>query len=489
MRSGNLAQHSVAYAFGAGVAMLGGILLLPVYTHALSPAEYGLLETTLRFVNMCLVVAFVGLRQGYLRFFFDGTSDSWQKTLTSTTVLGALLIGACVLLPLFALASLFASPLVGQRFTLSDSLLLTLWLTLEAIYLVGLSSLQVRFQSGRYVAAQCVRAALLVLTNYFMLNILELGLTGALLGNLLVASASGLIASTLLLRWAGTSISVQVVRNLVRFGAPYIPTAIFAYIWANADRLSLLHFGFAASLGLLSLASKLGEMAVAILTAPLENIWMPYALSVHRQPDGPRKIGDLFMRYIAILIALGLLMSLAAPLAVRILAAEEYAPASDLVPVIVVGCIFFSAAILSDIGIVIAKQTRLKPLLAAATAAVAITLQLILTPWLGLTGAVIGTSLTAVCQYLIVHFVASRFFRFEVRPRILLLIVVGATASFIVGRLLQNALPSFAGSALSILVGLGIYLTVVNATRLITLEDVKQLALRFKHREAAEPLP
>ena len=48
--------------------------MLPVYTHALVPAQYGLLETALRFVNVCLLIGFLGIRQAYVRFYFDNPS-------------------------------------------------------------------------------------------------------------------------------------------------------------------------------------------------------------------------------------------------------------------------------------------------------------------------------------------------------------------------------------------------------------------------------
>jgi O-antigen/teichoic acid export membrane protein len=481
----NLGRHSLVYTFGASLAVLGSIILLPVYTHSLSPAEYGLLETALRFVSMCILVAFVGLRQGYLRFYFDEPSVAWQKKLTSSTLFSILIVGACVLFPLFALASLLSGSLGFTDFSFGASVLLTVWLTFEAIYLIGLSFLQVRFLSLPYVCAQTARVILLVGVNYFMLAILKLGITGALLGNLLAATASGLVASILLLRWAGTRISTPTIMDLMRFGAPFIPTALFGYVLANADRLTLLHFGFAASLGLLSLASKLGEMALSVLTAPLESIWMPYAFSVHEQPDGPVKIGALFMKYVATLVFIGLLTSLAAPLIVRLLAPPEFSYASDLVPLVAIGCVFFSIATLSDIGIVIAKQTRLKPYILASTAAIAIALQLILTPRAGLVGAILGTTLTSICLYVIIDSVASRYYRFTVRSSTMLYLVLGAGFGFFAGRYVQSAFDSLAGMILSVIVGMSIYSLVVHLTRLITFGDLFALAGQFRRKSAA----
>ncbi len=101
--------------------------------------------------------------------------------------------------PLFALASLLPVSLGGLDFSFfGASVLLTFWLTFEAIYLIGLSFLQVRFLSLPYVCAQTARVILLIGVNYFMLATLKLGMDRALLGNLLAATVSGLVASILL---------------------------------------------------------------------------------------------------------------------------------------------------------------------------------------------------------------------------------------------------------------------------------------------------
>ena len=44
-RLGELARHSAVYGFGSLVSRFIAVLLLPVYTRYLSPADYGLIET------------------------------------------------------------------------------------------------------------------------------------------------------------------------------------------------------------------------------------------------------------------------------------------------------------------------------------------------------------------------------------------------------------------------------------------------------------
>jgi O-antigen/teichoic acid export membrane protein len=479
----HLGKHSVTYVVGSVAALLGGVVLLPVYTNALTPAEYGVLETVLRFVSLCIVVAFAGLKQGYLRFYFDQTTEEWHRKLTSTTVASVGIIGFAVMMPLLALLSLFSSHLQVPQFNLTSSLLLSVWLSFEAVYTVGLAFLQVRFLSQQYLIAQCARVILLVSVNTLFLHSFELGLNGALLGNLTVAVVSGLVSVGLLVRWAGLRISAHTIKELVRYGTPYIPTAVFAYIIGNADRLSMLHYGMAATLGLLSLAAKLGEMALSVLTTPLENIWMPYAFAVHNETDGPQKIGMLFSRYIAIMILAALLLCLGAPIAISLLATPAYQDAVELVPIVAIACIFFAAANLTDIGILIAKKTHLKPFIFAATAAVAVALQVLFTPRAGVVGAITATAITAIFGYLIVNRVARRFYRFRADSRGLFIVILAAGTALFVGKAIHGFFPSLAGAFVALFAGTVIYLVSLQASRLLTFADALEFVNQFRKRK------
>lgn len=479
--------HAMTYAIGSVIALVGGVILLPVYTRALTPAEYGLLETVLRFVNVCMVVAFLGLRQGYVRFFFDHKTDEWHKTLTSTTIIGVIAISTAIMFPLIAVGSIIARRFgVGfEELTPAASALLALWLAFEATYLLGLAFLQVGFKSRQFMFAQCARVVTLLGLNYSFLHFMGLGLKGALLGNLLASILSGGIAAMFFIKWTGIRMSTPTLKEMVSFGLPFIPTAVFAYVISNADRLSVIHFGMVASLGLLSLASKLGDMALSLFATPIENIWMPYAFAVRDEPDGPAKIGKLYTRYAAFSLLIVVLISLGAPLAIRILATSGYQDASQLVPIVAIGCLFTNLSCLSDIGILIAKKTKLKPYVFACTAIVAVILQLAFTPIAGVVGAVVATTLTTMVHYIVISTVAARYYRFTANPRDFLSMTLGAGAAFFAGKWVMALLPSIAGDILSILVGVIVYCLVVLQTRVVTVPEVLD-ALRQLLRKKRE---
>jgi O-antigen/teichoic acid export membrane protein len=460
------------------------MLMVPVYTHTLSTAEYGLLDTILRFVTMCMGVAFLGIRQAYVRLYFDMRSTGSNRTLTSTVVLANLAVAVLILLLLLA-ASVAGRNLGAGDLTVRRSVALALWIAFEATYMIGLSHLQVRMRSRQFVIVQCGRLLLLIAINVTLLRVFHLGLNGALIGNLAVAVLSGLVTAAVLLGSAGLHPSTRYFKELVTFGLPYIPAVVFSYVIGNADRLTLIHFGAVASLGLLALAAKIGELALMVFSGPVDYVWSPYALSVHAQPDGPKKIGAMYTRFVAMYVLMALGASLAAPIGVALLAKADYAFAARLVPIVAMAWFFNVLTTLSDIGILISKKTWIKPFSTGLVALIAVGLQLLLTPRFGVIGAAAGTALTYLSLFLVVRTISQRFYPMVTRPRDFLVIAGSASVALLVGLNLMVAYSSLWMSlAVSVFGVLGCGLLFVR-TGVIDIADVRSVASRLGIRLSA----
>lgn len=477
-----LAHHSLVYFAGSVTSVLGGVLMLPVYTHALTTAQYGVLETVLRFVSICMLVAFLGIRQAYMRLYFDDPSSEWHRTLTATVLALNFAIALIAMLPVLVFGAALGGRFGLPNMTVGLSAAIVMWLAFEATYLQGLSSLQVQVKSSRYTIAQGLRLLLLLGTNYILLHHFRMELRGALLGNFLASLISGTVSAVLLYRQAGLHASWSTMIRMIRFGLPYIPSAAFFYVISNADRFAIISFGAIATLGILSLASKLGELALSVFAGPIESVWGPYAFANWQTPDGARGIGLLYTRYTALCILLALGVSLAAPLAIRILASPSYRPAADLVPIVATGWVFNVVATLSDIGILIAKRTALKPLITAAVALTAVVLQIVLTPRYGVYGAAVATATSYALFFAITRTVANHFYRMTLRNGVFLVLILGAGLGYAAGHAVMSVVPTVPGNVLGIVIGTSIYAVALHIAGAITVADVLAAARKLTAR-------
>jgi O-antigen/teichoic acid export membrane protein len=458
---------------------MGGALMVPVYTHALSTSDYGVLDTILRFVTMCMSVVFLGMRQAYQRLYFEMQTAPNNRTLTSTVVLANFAVAILFLFPLLTVASLAGRNFGAGEFTVLRSSALALWIAFEATYMIGLSHLQVRMRSRLFVIAQSSRLLLLVSLNLTLLRVFHLGLNGALIGNLAASVLSGLFTAAVLLRAAGFQVSTKYFKEVATFGLPYIPTVVFFYVIGNADRLALIHFGAVASLGLLALAAKIGELALMLFAGPVDNVWAPYALSVFTDADGPKKIGVMYTKFVAVYVFMALGASLAAPIAVSLLAKTEYAFAARLVPIVAIAWIFNVLTTLSDIGILISKKTWMKPLATGLVSVIAVALQLLLTPRFGVIGAAAATALSYMVLFLIIRIISQRLYPMMTRPRDFLVIALAAAMVLLVGAHIIYAYASLWVSLAMSIFGVTAYGILVLRAGVIETADVRWVASRL----------
>jgi O-antigen/teichoic acid export membrane protein len=455
------------------------MLLVPVYTHSLSTSAYGLLDTILRFVTMCMGVAFLGIRQAYVRLYFDMRTTINHRALTSTVLLANVAVASLVLVLLLALTEAGGGNFGPGGLTVARSVALSLWIAFEATYMIGLSHLQVRMRSRQFVIVQLSRLLLLICLNVMLLSVLHLGLEGALIGNLALSVSSGAVTAAVLLRSAGIRPSIEYFKELVTFGLPYIPAVVFFYVIANADRLALIHFGAVASLGLLALAAKIGELALTVFSGPVDYVWSPYALSVYAEADGPKKIGATYTKFVAMYVLMALGASLAAPIAVSLLAKSDYAFAARLVPIVALAWVFNVLTTLSDIGILISKKTWIKPLAIGLVAVIAVALQFLLTPRFGVMGAAAGTALAYLCLFLLTRTISQRFYPMVTRPRDLLIVACSASLALIAGLYIMHAYTSLWTSLAVSLFGVSGCGLLFLRTGVIDIADVRLVASRL----------
>jgi hypothetical protein len=98
-------RHGVVYAGANLISSMSSVLLVPIYTRALAPAEYGVVDYLSVVQSIVQICAGLEITQGIARFFSEAGSDSDRRAYASTGLwfLLASFATACVLLYLAAL--------------------------------------------------------------------------------------------------------------------------------------------------------------------------------------------------------------------------------------------------------------------------------------------------------------------------------------------------------------------------------------------------
>ena len=138
-----LIQNSVIYNLGNFLPVLINILLIPLYTKLLVPADYGILSIADIVIRISVVLISMGVTSAIVRFYFDfkDNKPKLKKYLGSIISL-VILIG----IPLILALSFWGEPLFGLFIGRINTIFhlyinLVIWIALLSIFLPMLVTL------------------------------------------------------------------------------------------------------------------------------------------------------------------------------------------------------------------------------------------------------------------------------------------------------------------------------------------------------------
>ncbi len=389
------------YASALVLTKLTALAMLPVFTHFLTPADYGRLDILQTLANLLSIVIGFGLADTLFRFVGAAEDEAGERE-TAATVFGlAIAVSTVSLFATQLAAPMIAEVLPGSVSELQTRLILAS-LSLTGIILVPLSWFRLRDRAFRYFNGSAGRAVgQAVLVSLFLG--LGFGIDGVLFAGFLCAATLALIVGFIQFRDTGVSFNWGRMLAQGRFGGVLVIAGIASFVLDSCDRWFLAGTIGVEALAEYALAAKIGIMA-AFLTQPFEMWWLPKRFTTLRV-DGPvacaraTEIGLV----VAMVSAIGI--SGGGALAVTLLTPNAYHGAVVYVPVLGGLAALNAATLLINTG-VLSEQKTTKPIWIDGTAAgVAVLGYITLIPAMGVWGAIWATVAALVlrfCLYLVV---------------------------------------------------------------------------------------
>ena len=109
-----LLKHTLVYGSGVWVGKVVGFVMIPIYTRALKPADYGALELISRTTDVVALVLGMGMASALIRFHAEGKSDKERARIASTAIAFAGSIGLFAALGLGAASTPLSALIFGS---------------------------------------------------------------------------------------------------------------------------------------------------------------------------------------------------------------------------------------------------------------------------------------------------------------------------------------------------------------------------------------
>jgi len=355
-----LAGQTVIYGVGAAGGKLLGLLLVPIYTRALAPAEYGAMALLAVVASMLLLLGSTGITTALLKFYYRYPEPARDRVLATNATLAVLIFTLPCTLGLAAAAGPLSRLLVGPGARPEWLLLVAAANLLEALLLVPTTLLRARERAGAYAALSGGRLVLNLGLNVALVVVLGLGVTGVVAGNAATVALLHLTAGVPLLYCLLSlgSVDGALLRELVRYGLPLVPGQ--AALWALnfSDRFFLQHYASLNQVGLYSLGYAFGFAVAVVALFPFQTAWSPFMFSLAERPEGDRILAGAATYFLALTAFLVLAVSVLGGDVVRLLAPRSYWQASRVIPLVALAYGLLGLALVLCSGILLTRRTE-----------------------------------------------------------------------------------------------------------------------------------
>jgi len=452
-----LAGDSLVYLMGSAAIGLGNVILIPLYTRYLSPAQFGIYGLVDIAVIVMVTITGLGFNTSYLKWYSESDEAAHPKLL-GTMVLTAALVA---LLGGTLLAGLVASPM-GERWlqgpTRSFAWLLLPLVIMENLQTLILTDLRAKRRALAFSIGSTVRLIGMIGASLWFLAIQRQGVNGIFLGRLFGDVAGVLVLAGLCVRQFSPSISLDLVKPMVRFGAPVIWSALAVMLLDGLGRHFLSQYRTLEQVGFYAAGVKISNLMRILLTQPIGVAWGGLMFRI-AQGSNARTIYSRAFEYVlvaALLIAAG--AALFGPFLFRIFTTPAYLKAIGIFPLLLLVQVCAVVQYPASIGLYIKNRTHLFVPIHAIAIMATFLANWLLVPDLGIGGAAIGFLIGWIMIVGLELLLGQKYYPLQIKWRT----VAFATAAFFIIVFIGNHTAS--GVTLKDMVLQLIYFTVAAIT-------------------------
>jgi len=382
-----VARHTVVYGLGI-VARKGiGFFLIPLYTHYLAPAEYGI--SHLVALTSAFLVFFISLNMSYslLKFFAEHHGTAKENLLVSTALISVTVMGILALAVVLPLSRLLSLLITGRTDSYHLFVLMACYNVFEVIATCCLTYIRALRKSLVFVLISLAEFIATISLNIYFIAGKGYGITGVWLSFVISQGCIALPLAFWVLSRKGIGFSPPLFRQMLRYGMPMLPGNITEFLMHYIDRPMLRFLGSLGLVGTYSLGHKFGALVNVFIGGPFEQIWSAHLFRVARESDARRIYARIATAYLKVLAACALAVAMLAPLALRLVADPKYYAASSAIPVLAVAYTFLAVSRIFRTGLLLRQRTDAVSWITLSAIGIEIVLDVILIPPYGIMGA------------------------------------------------------------------------------------------------------
>lgn len=445
--------HSFQYGAASLVSRAASVVLVPIYTRVLAPADYGQLDLLIAFGSLAQLTVALEISQGLARYFADSETDGERRLLASTSLWFS--VGAYGLFLLVALA--FADPLSVLVIGRSEPALFVaaaFWIYSGGVMYLILNQLRWMLDPRGYALASVLGGIVSIGGSVLLVVAAHLGVLGVLIGGS-IGNVAGLAVGLVRARSVyGLAFSRPGLRQMLGFSLPLVPSGIAVFVTLYVDRIAISRLMTTADVGLFGIGYRLASVSSLLILA-FQAAITPIVYTRYREPQAATQLASLLRAFTAVALGMSLALAMFADEIIAVFTTPEFYPGAVVVPILAPALILSGMYVLAP-GLAIAKRTGSIALISIAVAILNTVLNLLLIPILGITGAALATLLGSASMFAAYMIISQRLYPVPHAWTPLALATAGTVGVFVVTQRFEGGPLELLAEVLGLLTGAAI---------------------------------
>lgn len=388
---GQMIRSTGVYTAGLVASRVVSLLLLPIYTRYITPADNAVIEMLDTTLSLFSIIAGARFASAISYFYAHAKGQAGKREVVSTMMIGGTLIGLAG-----ALLGMAGAPWISEWVLGSSEYTAAFRITFGTfaalvILEIAWGWLRSEDRSAVYVTATMVHLLVGVSLNIVLLVVYRASFYAVLWSGLISALAVGVpfaiyaVASSRRSRF-----NLELFWQICRFAAPIGVSGLAAYVFHFGERFFLRGRVDQSELGLYLFGYKLGMM-VSFLQTGFGLYWNSQVYNHAEGEEGRAFVVRVFTYFMAVMTFACFGIAVCADPMVRILTDTSYWGAILYVPWIVGAYWIRAAADFFRSIFFLCKQTRVDAVVNVQSAVVCMVAYIMLIPRYGIPGAIAAT--------------------------------------------------------------------------------------------------
>ncbi|MGG1885878.1 oligosaccharide flippase family protein [Priestia megaterium] len=406
MKNKSLIKTFFSFSIGPLGAAIINFLTVPITTWLISPEEFGKTSLFLLMQALATAVMFLGLDQAYVREYNEKTNKKE-------------LLFNCMFFPFFlslliSFLLIFFSENITNSFLQNQSqlviIMFAVWLPFITLERFLLLSIRMEERGLVYSVFNILVKFLIMIFTIVLLICWSKSYLMVIAANVI----GQIITDFLLILYCRSKIilnlkylNLKLLKKMIKFGSPFVPTAIIMWFLNSTDRLALEKFSSYDELGIYFAALKIVGV-LTIFQSIFATVWLPIAYKWQKENVSTQKFTQA-SRYIAFSMSFVFIFILLIKDIFVYVLSVEYKDVTFIIPFLLFYPIMYTLGETTGLGISFSRKTHYNIWISIILSIVNVALNFLLVPYKGAIGASIALGCTYIAYFWIRTLVSRKF--------------------------------------------------------------------------------